>query len=495
MTKVKIISNPYQKKTLFQHWDNDEQCWLDVNAVDNGNSKLLKQSLTEGFFPFKAREIVDVLIEEYKSDGEKVEIEFEGTNDEYQELLSIVSSEKYVDSVEATASALYLENARDILPKIIDVFKKVKSLTPESVRENEDIKSQLEKFSDASNDIIPICVIGNYSSGKSTFINSLSGYELLPSSDEPTTAKIYKISQSPAQEKAKVVFKCDVDEIEIRITNDSVKLNCDPDSNELTQLVYDQLTRMMNEIIPVKLNKTLEIINSYANKHSEEISDLIEVSAPFDEDGIWDQIPNKFVLFDTPGSNSASNVKHYEVLKKAMQGLSNGLPVFVSVFDNLDSTDNDKLYQDINNLESLDKRFTMIVVNKADIASLKKGGYDEGDVEKIMSFAIPRNLYSSGVFFVSSVMGLGAKNDEGFIYDHNAEVFEDQKNKYKDKESRFYKTLYKYNIQPKQIYEDYEKQCESHENLVYANSGLYSVEQAIKTFSMVYSHYNKCEQS
>lgn len=58
-----------------------------------------------------------------------------------------------------------------------------------------------------------------------------------------------------------------------------------------------------------------------------------------------------------------------------MEDLSNGLPIFVSEFNTLDSTDNDKLYQAINNMKELDNRFTMIVVNKADAASLKKGRF------------------------------------------------------------------------------------------------------------------------
>lgn len=92
-------------------------------------------------------------------------------------------------------------------------------------------------------------------------------------------------------------------------------------------------------------------------------------------------------------------------------------------------------------------------------------------------------------------MGLGSKNDEDFIGDHNAEVFEDQKNKYIDSNSRFYKQLYRYNILPAQIKRKYDSLSERHRNLLYANSGLYSVEQAIETFASVYSHYNKCQQS
>ena len=39
-------------------------------------------------------------------------------------------------------------------------------------------------------DTVPICVLGTYSAGKSTFINALIGQELLPGSAEtPVTTK------------------------------------------------------------------------------------------------------------------------------------------------------------------------------------------------------------------------------------------------------------------------------------------------------------------
>ena len=183
----------------------------------------------------------------------------------------------------------------------------------------------------------------------------------------------------------------------------------------------------------------MDAINTHANRiNADIISDLIEIEAPFDEDGLWSKIGKRFVIIDTPGSNSASNVKRYEVLKKAMEGLTNGLPIFVSEFDSLDSTDNDKLYQDINNMQELDNRFTMIIVNKADIAALKKTGHTEEDRDRILHLAIPKKLYAGGLYFVSSIMGLGAKNDEDFIDDHNAEIFEDQRNKYANPKSRHY---------------------------------------------------------
>ena len=47
------------------------------------------------------------------------------------------------------------------------------------------IDEELKKFADASKDTIPICILGNYIAGKSTFINSLIGAEILPGGDKP----------------------------------------------------------------------------------------------------------------------------------------------------------------------------------------------------------------------------------------------------------------------------------------------------------------------
>ena len=80
---------------------------------------------------------------------------------------------------------------------------------------------------------------------------------------------------------------------------------------------------------------------------------------------------------------------------------------------------------DIKNIEELDDRFTMIIVNKADMAKLPKGKLSKEDEEQILSLSIPRNLYTEGIYFVSSVMGLGSKNKGEFVDEHYAEIFEE----------------------------------------------------------------------
>ena len=115
----------------------------------------------------------------------------------------------------------------------------------------------------------------------------------------------------------------------------------------------------------------------------------------------WEQVKDVF----------SSQTKAYkEVLKNAMKNLTNGLPVFVATSDTLDTEDNLKLYDEIRQYEDLvDARFTMIVVNKADKAKLPKGGFDQEQIDDILRQAIPKKMYSFGIYYVSSVMGLGAK--------------------------------------------------------------------------------------
>ena len=52
--------------------------------------------------------------------------------------------------------------------------------------------------------------------------------------------------------------------------------------------------------------------------------------------------------------------------------MTNGLPIFLSTPEALDSTDNEDLYHLIQEMEELDSRFTMIVVNKADGPGLQR---------------------------------------------------------------------------------------------------------------------------
>ncbi len=500
MTKVKIVSNPYRKEISYQRWNGEN--WVRVLPENNESSKLVGEEFTTGFFPFKVQKIVDEIIHAYQSGSEPVDLTFEGTDDDFSELSKVCNSDEYKDKIVCHQSGSYLNNARDIVHEVSTIFGGLKELIEGSVDDKAKVQDDLDRYSEAASDMIPICVFGNVSSGKSSFINALIGNEILPSGDEPITAKVYKITKSDDQNRAFINLAYDGKNIQVLFA-DYDRIQTELQNCELVEGIRKSLEESKDKRVPVRVGAALSFINHYGiddkgNVEQDRVSDLIELEVPYDEDGILKDSSNKYILFDTPGSNSASNEKHKEVLKNAMKNLTNGLPVFVATSDTLDTEDNLKLYDEIRQYEDLvDARFTMIVVNKADKAKLPKDGFEQDQIDDILRQAIPRKMYSFGIYYVSSVMGLGAKaeNDGDFVDDNYARIYMTEKTNFSDPNGRFYTQLFKYDILPGQMKDTSIKVSAECNNLVYANSGMYWLERSIETFASNYSAYNKCQQS
>ena len=485
MTAIKVKSDPYRRTVDFYTQKQSSGEWIGVNNLNNPGSNLIKDTIRKNFFPYKVKEIVDIILREYAVEGEKIKIVFSGTSDEYREIVDVCSG--YEDIILERDDEL-LENARDILPQIVDIFYKVDPIIEENI-EKENARSEIEKdiakFLDASNDIIPICVLGNYSAGKSTFINALIGLEILPSGDLPVTSKIYQI-KNDKDGNTRIVFDYNGQNVQISISNTDFNVACE-ESSDLTQNIEKVLADNSSEPVSVKVNSCLSVINEEA----ELVSDLIDIQVPFGN-GLLKQASNSFVIFDTPGSNAAMHQDHFSILKQAMRNLSNGIPIYVTEYNALDSCDNVSLYESIKDISQIDIRFTMIAVNKADLANIKESDVDE---QKILSQSVPRSLYSGGIYFVSSLMGLGSKTNGKFIDDHLQELFDDNEQKYSKPGSKRYKTLYKFNIMPEQIKSSVVAESEQSENKIFANSGLMAIEHEILNFAQKYSAYDKCKQS
>ena len=253
----------------------------------------------------------------------------------------------------------------------------------------------------------------------------------------------------------------------------------------LVEEISNELDKISGESITKRMNKTLYIINQY---NDDTMSNLIEITISFNG-GLWEQTNTRFVILDTPGSNSASNKDHSEVLEKALEGLTNGLAIYVSEYDTLDSMDNKHLYDKIKEMKELDSRFTLIVVNKADENDLPvEGYYSREKADEILNYTVPKNLYTEGIFFVSSILGLGSKTEGKFISKHLNRVYRKTKFLFDDIEDEDYTVLYRYNIMPEQLKARTIRNSENaKEDLVYINSGLYSVEQEIQNFANRYA--------
>ena len=490
MSKIKIYSNPYKKEIEYFTFNESIGEWNNIKE-STPSSHLLELDTEKSFLPFLVNEIIETIRQEYYV-GELVTIYFEGTEEEYEELESVCNKKKYKDILELHKSDSFLENGRDILNYIKDNFNNVKPIIDKFI-DDETEKKKLGKVSDALDDIIPICVFGNYSSGKSSFINSLIGHEILASGGTVVTAKVYRIKQSSYEDRAKIQFTFQGNDVILSFEDTNFRVL--KGENVLIDSIKEAIESVEEKNMYSLLKVTLEKINSYEKNKQEnyDISNIISLEIPFSKNGIIGYSKNKFVIFDTPGSNSNSHIEHAKVLEKALEGFSNGIPVWVSTYDNLDSTDNAELCEKILKIPALDKRFTMIVCNKSDMADLEGENLSDSHIQEIKEYESVEKMYSSGIYFVSSIMGLAAKTDGKLIEGYCRKVYHQQRSSYEDPEDEYYLSLYKFNIMPEQMKKEIIEESICSKNLLYANSGLQCIESEMEIFASHYAAYNKCQ--
>lgn len=495
MTRIKIVSNPYKQEIEYKTFKESENEWIDV-SIYSPNGKLREESARKCFLPFNAKEIIEVIIDEYYLENkDAVEIVFEGTKEEYLELLKVCSEDCYNGKINLTLSNHILDDGKYILSDTKDIFYKVKPVIEQVSKDELEITKSLAKVADALDDIIPICVFGNYSAGKSTFINALIGQEVLPRGAEPVTAKAFKIQNSEQEDTAVIKFKHWDDEVELSFSGAEYKVIKGNSDDEMLKELDATLAEIEEPSMAKMVSGALKLIDAYEKKdaNTDEVGNMIELYIPFSKTGILGQSCNKFVVFDTPGSNTATNDGHIEVLKEALAGFSNGIPVWISQFETLDTMDNEALCNNILSIDALDKRFTMIVLNKADASELPEKGFSEKQIKNIKEFRSVEKMYASGIFFVSSIMGLGAKKDDKLEDRFYRKVYKQQYCAFSDVEDEDYMSLFQYNIMPLQIKEEIIRYSADENNLVYVNSGLHCIETEIETFASKYSAYNKCQ--
>ncbi len=512
MNMVKIECNPYTKQIKYYWMDNEEGEWRQLTSPE---SPFSKPKFTGTTLQNVAYEIVTELNKTYNPGNIGMEIYFDGTKEDMEDLKSIV--ERYFNEcgIQVKMGETYLLSAVDVKKKIEEIFSDMNQLFKE-YPDNE-VTQAISKFSEAAAPTIPICVMGLYSAGKSAFINSLLGIELLPSASDPTTAKTFKISSG---DKYEIRFEYGIGEKQNVVLSFDAEGGYDPSQSAELEIIEKLEDILKEETLEKKLYSALTIINGFDSKKNQGtpdsekkyfVGDLIEITLPihspilpFDKYG--------FVIYDTPGSNSASNTDHTEVLKKAMEGQTNGLPIFVTTPDNMDGKDNNELIETIDKLGgALDKSNLMIVVNKSDEKDSDTLKKKKNDFEKLAICA----LQPAGVYFVSSVMGLGYKKKLSGEYQmQNVEfmgalipvevpvwidrtyddVFFKNMNSFQSVNSP--KSLYIHNIiDNKWQHDSYCALALDDSMRGYRNSGIHCVEYAIAEFAEKYALYNKCRNA
>ncbi len=482
VNKMRMICDPYQKEISYQWYDYNIDKYVDFEPE---YSRLASNEFVNVTIQNRAYEIIEVINKECNVGNVGLVIEFVGTESDYNDFCDVLKT--FFDGVNIypKKDTMFFCPAEEVMPKIKERFAKIKGTIEEN---NEpEIIDLINRYNDAVKPSIALCVIGLYSAGKSTFINSLIGEEVLPSNSDPTTGKLCKIVCS---DKYQIRFMFDGKECVLGFRGKYYRPNFNFDKDIIKQL-QDILKSDIepNEII--YMQRALNILNDYkSEKH--EIGDIVEVCIPFKKSSLPLKDCN-IVIYDTPGSNSVKYANHYEILKRSLDRQTNALPIILTEPDKMDAVDNDRLLQLIEEVgDSLDTTNAIVVVNKAD----EKGPNALGEKRSKCDQLRITTWKSSRIFFCSSLIGLASKKEiprdiKQWIDSDFYELFDEKKDKYLSDERK----MFEFNIvdqskRAKCI--DYGENEQSH---LFINSGLAALEAEISEYAVKYAIYNKCMQA
>ena len=495
-TTLQIICNPYTKKITYKQKTGDN--W---KSLDSQNP-LLKYDGKE--FSYIATEVVKTI---YESDYKHVI--FEGSDDDYEEFEYAAQTVQKLDKKLESKDELICERSKKHFKNAGEALKSIESefdglleiLSRKYSGHNKDIKKEIEKFSETVSNEIPIVVMGTYSSGKSAFINALIGLEVLPSATTTTTAKTHRIRKSSSTKKGRISFKYDGDDVDLFFNENDFEVKTISEKDFCINLYSRIKDNSKDNTIESYIFQTLKLLNEKdicdsrsGNKRSH-LSDLIEIEVPSNNCIFGDKRFN-FSILDTPGSDSAdkgTDKTHFEILKEALKNQTNGLPIFVTVPESMNSAGNKEILEEMKKI-NLDKNNMIIIANKADLTP-------DAGIEKLLhENDVIREWQSTRIYFVSAITGLAGQK-KGEIYFYNDE-YEDSfgltKARFVDKSNPKYRELYAFNIMPDMQKQRITQKCQNNvetgdkKKLLFANSGIQCVVEEVFSYGEKHALYNKC---
>lgn len=275
---------------------------------------------------------------------------------------------------------------------------------------DDEIKNIREKITSLGDNNVNLCFTGIYSSGKSTIINAILGYKIMPEAITSETAKMFKITSPAKGEPVKIIFDlCSV----------------------LTELVWNEelaafefikgpsesaiRTEIQQTINKCKEENRLQHEYIYSiltdlNKRTE-ISSEIKIKFPISLDN--DRL--QFTIFDTPGTDS-NYLAHQQVLTDALEEQRQSILIFVANPDRLEGSGNNALLNFLKEAElkssktSIDIGRSLFVINKADaLASEARKILQNQEIKNKDDEEFSIKLSNKKLFFTSASYAYAAK--------------------------------------------------------------------------------------
>lgn len=352
-----------------------------------GRTEFLLQNQGYSFF--------DDIWEQFFKDN--LEITFKGTKIDYEDLQRKISDYnekkgkeviKIVDFIELpTVSEIY-DCIEQFCDETLNIFEKEleENETKAIFRKRRIAFEEHREALDANE--VNLCLVGTYSSGKSTFINAIIGKRILPESINSETAKMFKISNGNTPRVSFSVHHKPGDNPE------TIQLFW---NNSLNQFEFRKGLVKLDSVLRSEIEGEVSNVASVGLKQHEQLcrilkklNDVPNHEQP-DGSGYINGVINveypiplcknvNFTLFDTPGTDSNSD-EHVLILKKALQQQSNSILIVLYEPTKMEGTGNSVLYNLINGFKnaalegkddvSIDLSRSFHVINQADTKSNK----------------------------------------------------------------------------------------------------------------------------
>lgn len=288
-----------------------------------------------------------------------------------------------------------------------NVRKSAESFAEQIDEERRNIHDKIESLTDNA---VSLCFTGVYSAGKSTLINALLGYKILPEKITSETAKMFCISSPKQDENVTISFEIQGEPAELEWN--PLRLFFEFTKGPVESDIKTQIQHEVNRVHEAKLKQHEQIcaILTLLNTMDTVSSDIrIHFPVALDSSSV------QYVIYDTPGTDS-NYAEHQTVLMDALSEQKQSILIFVAAPNKTEGSGNNALLKYLKDAEeknsktSIDIGRSLFVINWSD--SIDSDARKDLQHEQIKykdddSFSI--RLADKKLFFISARFGYAAR--------------------------------------------------------------------------------------
>ncbi len=364
----------------------------------------------------------------------KIEIQVVTTKMDYEDFVQMV--EYYnTDSEDCKITPVLIAELPDMNHTFAEVKKYGEQATEilrskrlklfEIPMENETVRMSAESFADQideerrnihdkidslNDNAVSLCFTGVYSAGKSTLINALLGFKILPEKITSETAKMFCISSPKANEPERIHFDIEgvASELVWNKKRKGFEFTEGPCESETKTTIQKEVNRVFEE--KLKQHEQICAILTLLNGMDNVSADIrIAFPVPLDSQAV------QYTIYDTPGTDS-NYAEHQTVLMEALSKQKQSILIFVAAPNKTEGSGNNALLKYLKDAEeknsrtSIDIGRSLFVINWSDsIDADARRDLQHEEIKYKDDNAFSIRLADKKLFFISARFGYAAK--------------------------------------------------------------------------------------